>query len=196
LWSPCAPSYFSSSDMACGGCMSVVLRGCTVSVLSRLLTPGCAFRSFKSARSYPQTTIWISPLPPAVLFFPWPRRRAHSAAPLFAPPPAFRPPGTWAPSAASCARHSFASRNARRSTGKCAQTSAAGSANPVAGAQAGGCFVRFAASPCHMPCEVNAGTAAVHSAYPNRTRLACYTPPALRRLTSLPPSCALLSPAR
>jgi hypothetical protein len=54
LWSPCAPSYFSSSDMACSSCMSVVLRGCAVSVLSLVAHAGVCLWSLKvkSVRSY------------------------------------------------------------------------------------------------------------------------------------------------
>jgi hypothetical protein len=101
LWPSCAPSYFPSPDMACSSGVSVVLRGCAVSVLP-LAHVGVCHLVLKSTRSYPQTAIWNLEFPAPVrgALLPLalaPSARAFSTQPLpFAPPRAFRPPGTWA----------------------------------------------------------------------------------------------------
>jgi hypothetical protein len=96
-------------NAGCTVCL-LVRRWCCVDVqcqCCRLLTSLFAFRSYQKCReTIRKRQIRIpcsclqSPSPPG------PPRRAHSSAPLCAPL-AFRPPGTGAPSAASCARHSF-----------------------------------------------------------------------------------------
>jgi hypothetical protein len=76
------PSSFSSLGMARSGCVSVVLRGCTVSVLSccRLLTSLFAFRSYQKCQVLSANEDFEFTAPacgPAVLFSPWPPS-AHS----------------------------------------------------------------------------------------------------------------------
>jgi hypothetical protein len=108
-----------SSGVSAGWLSRCCVEGCAHSISAVACPRRCLPLVLKSARSYPQTTIWNAPLPPAVLFPPRPHRSARallsrSPLPLCRPPsllPAARHLSAHQRSKLRESRHSFVQHN-------------------------------------------------------------------------------------